>query len=321
MSSRRFAPPSSISPEAQAFIAAQPAPQPRRITLETIEDIRRESREAYRVANDAVCRDLGTTLEETEIEGVAVQVVVPRGYSAARDGRALLYFFGGGHVQGSPSEDRAITARLADHLGLKVYAPHYRLAPENPYPAGLDDASAVYRSLIGALGSAGLAVAGESAGGNLALATILRARDAGLPLPAAAALLSPWSDLTAVGDSYATNAGLDPTLHPSAGVASAAEAYAGDRDKREPLVSPLYADFAPGFPPTLITTGTRDLLLSDCVRLSTALRGAGVAARLHVWEAMWHVFEFYAAIPEGQRSLREIAAFLEDHLGLMADNA
>ena len=314
MTQRRLPPPSSISPEARAFIESAPPLAPRVITLETIEALRRQTREGYAPANEAVCRELGTQIEEKEIAGVGVQLVTPRGHDRANDARALLYFFGGGHVTGSPSEDLTITARLADSLGIRVFAPHYRLAPQHPYPCGLDDAHAVYRALTAELGPGGVALAGESAGGNLALSTILRAREGGLALPAAAALLSPWSDLTAGGDSYVANDGVDPTLQIDPNVPGAADAYASERDRLDPLISPLYADFARGFPPTLITTGTRDLLLSDCVRLATEMRAAGVEARLHVWEAMWHVFEFYPEIPEGRQSLREIADFLAAHL-------
>jgi acetyl esterase/lipase len=306
--------PSSISAEARAF-HAEAAPVERwAMTPEIIGALRRAQREASEPGIAAACEACTERVEETEIAGVAVQTVVPKGYDEGNDGRALLYFFGGGHVMGSPSEDLPVTAPLAHSLGLKVHVPHYRLAPEDPFPAGLDDASAVYRALLDRLGPAGLALAGESAGGNLALAIVLRGRAEGLPLPAAAALLSPWSDLTKTGDSQASLAGLDPVLHYELNLEAAAAAYAGGRGLEDPLVSPVYADFRAGFPPTLITTGTRDLFLSDCARLSTAMRLAGVDARLHVWEGMWHVFEWYPQIPEGQRSLAEIADFLGRHL-------
>ena len=128
--------------------------------------------------------------------------------------------------------------------------------------------------------------------------------------------LAAWTDVARSGDTYTTNAGLDATLPSGDGVSSVAQAYAGGGDLYDPLMSPLYADYTRGYPRTLITTGTRDLLLSDCVRLSTVMRAAGVSIQLNVWEAMSHVFEFYPELPEARESLREVAAFLARHLGL-----
>ncbi len=306
--------PSSISDEAKAFIESQAPLERLTMTPEAIAALRRQQREASEPDGRAMREAFTERVEEAEIAGVAVQTVVPKGYDPGNDGRGVLYFFGGGHVVGSPSEDLQITAPLAHRLGLKVHAPHYRLAPEHPFPAALDDASAVFRALVERQGAGGLALAGESAGGNLALATVLRARAEGLPLPAAVALLSPWSDLTRTGDSLSTLAGIDPSLHYELNLEAAAVAYAGERDLEDPLVSPVYADYGPGFPATLITSGTRDLLLSDCARLSTAMRLAGVEVSLHVWEGMWHVFEWYPRIPEGRQSLADIADFLARHL-------
>ena len=126
--------------------------------------------------------------------------------------------------------------------------------------------------------------------------------------------MSPWSDLTKTGDSEYVLAGLDPTLDYDLFIADPARAYAAGRDLKDPLISPVYADYGPGFPPSLITTGTRDLFMSDCARLSTALRQAGIDAHLHLWEGLWHVFEWYPDLPEAARSLDEVAAFLQRHL-------
>ena len=305
--------PASISAAAQAFFETAQPVQHRPVTPGAIAAIREATR-AGAIPNAEAMRDAhAEAVADTEIGGVAVQVVVPKGYDAANDGRALLYFHGGGHVVGSPFEDLSITAPLAHRLGIKVYAVQYRLAPEHPFPAALDDATAVYMELLDRLGPSGFAVAGESAGGNLALAVVLRARDAGLALPAAAALMSPWSDLTKTGDSEYVLAGLDPTLDYDLFIADPARAYADGRDLKDPLISPVYADYGPGFPPSLITTGTRDLFMSDCARLSTALRQAGVDAHLHLWEGLWHVFEWYPDLPEAAQSLDEVAAFLQRH--------
>jgi acetyl esterase/lipase len=315
MSARDLPHPSAISAEAKAFFEAAPPPTHWPITDETIAAVRQRERDGCAPHSEAARAALTERVEDIEIAGVPVQLVEPKGYDRNNDTTALLYFHGGAHVTGSPFEDLPITAGLAHRLGLKVYSSGYRLAPEHPFPAGLEDGLAVYRALIDDYGPNGLAVAGESAGGNLALAVLLGARDAGLALPAAAALLSPWCDISDTGDSNRTLSGLDPTLDYAPHLKEAAAAYAGGRDLTDPLVSPLYGDYRPGFPPSLITSGTRDLLLSDCARLSTALRRAGVDARLHVWEGMWHVFEWYPDLPEAQQSLDEIADFLNGHLG------
>lgn len=309
-----FPTPLAVSAEAKAFFeAAGPLPY-RTADPATIDRVRAETRQEFAAASDAARDSLTERVEDIEIAGIAVQEVVPKGYDSGNDGKALLYFFGGGHMVGSPSEDLPISAGLAQRLGLRVLVPHYRLAPEHPFPAALDDAAAVYEALVGSVGSGNLAVAGESAGGNLALATLLRSRDTGLPLPAAAALLSPWCDLTKTGNTQSAPEGFDPTLDYEKTIRSGAPAYASEQALDHPLVSPVYGDFAGGFPPTLITTGTRDLFLSDCARLSTRMRQAGVDAGLHVWEGMWHVFEFYPELPEAGQSLDEIAAFLARHL-------
>lgn len=306
--------PSTISPEARAFIRDAAPVKPRMISSDTIEAARQSSRETFEPAALAM-RDLYLGLvEDVEIAGVRVQVCTPKRLDPARSRQALLYFFGGGYVVGSPTEDLTLTARLADSLGLKIYAPYYRLAPEHPYPAALDDGTAVYKALIDTHEPGGLALAGESAGGNLALATTLRARDEGTRLPCAVALMSPWADLTGSSESAHSHRGVDPTFAAEASDMAEAKAYGGGRDLTDPLISPVNAKDWTSFPPTLITTGTRDLLMSDCARLSTVMRRAGVEVGLNLWEGMWHVFECYPEIPEGQQSLDEIASFLAGQL-------
>jgi acetyl esterase/lipase len=319
MTRRNIPHPTAVSAEARSFFEAALPLEPWDVAPETIAALRQAERAAAAPRAEAVRAALTERVEDIEIAGVPVQRVVPKGTGPAsdeaNDSRALLYFYGGSHVAGSPYEDLPITAGLAHRLGVRVLACHYRLAPEHPFPAGLEDGLAVYRALLADIGPDGLAVVGESAGGNLALAVMLAARDTGLALPAATALLSPWCDITDTGDTNRSLMGLDPTLDYELHLAEAAAAYAGGRDLTDPLVSPLYADYGPGFPPTLITTGTRDLFLSDCARLSTQLRQAGAEARLHVWEGMWHVFEWYPDLPEAQQSLDEIADFLNGHMG------
>lgn len=242
--------------------------------------------------------------------GIACQEVRPKpGAASSITDRVILYFFGGGYAQGSPFEDLPITAALADFTGARVVVPHYRLAPENPYPAALNDGIAVYRALVDASAPSRLALAGESAGGNLALAVLGRARAEGLSMPCAAALLSPWADLSNAGDSIAANASRDPTLDPFM-LEDFAAAYAAGADRRDTGISPLFGSFDSAWPPFMVTTGTRDLLMSQSVRLAEVLRRAGVGIDLRIWDGLWHVFEFYDELPEAARSLAQIAAFL-----------
>lgn len=312
---KTFPTPRAISAEAKTFFeCAGPIPF-RSADPATIGRTREATRQEFAAASLAARETLTERVEDIEIAGQAVQQVVPKGYDRRNDDKAIFYLFGGGHVVGSPFEDLPVTAALAQRLGVRVFAPYYRLAPEHPFPAALDDATGVYRALVDQVGPGNLAVAGESAGGNLALATLLRCRESGLPLPAVAALLSPWCDLTKTGSSLNAPEGFDPTLDYDKSLRQAALAYAGDKELDHPLVSPLYGDYGPGFPPTLITSGTRDLFLSDCARLSTRMRRSGVEASLHVWEGMWHVFEFYPDLPEARQSLDEIAAFIARHIG------
>ena len=221
--------------------------------------------------------------------------------------RTLLYLHGGGYVACSPRTHRPFTQAFAK-AGLRVFAPDYRLAPEHPYPAALDDAVAAYRGLLDA-GAQGVVVAGDSAGGGLALALMLRLRDLGLPLPARAALFSPWTDLAATGESIRTNTRRDAMFHGD-GIARGADAYVGGADRLIPLISPLYADMA-GLPPLLVHVGADEVLRDDSTRLADRARAAGVAVDLKVWPVVPHVWQIMARfIPEGRQSLDAAARFL-----------
>lgn len=306
--------PKTISAEARAVYEAAPESLDyAAVDKATIGDIRKTVRAEFEPAAQLVLERTGVRLEETDINGVPVMAVHPKETERRSVRHAVLYFYGGGHITGSPFEDLPISATLASKLGVTVFAPHYRLAPEHPYPAAHEDGLASYRGLLEQYEPSRLAVVGESAGGNLATSMLLAIRDAGEAMPQATALLSPWVDLADLSDSRTVLDGLDPAL---GCVTPAALAYANGRDLQDPGISPVYADFAPGFPPTLITTGTRDYLSGDCARLSTSMRLAGVDVTLHLWEGMWHVFEFYPDVPEARQSLAEIATFLAKHLEL-----
>ncbi len=219
----------------------------------------------------------------------------------------LLYLHGGGFVACSPRTHRAFTGWFAKN-GFRVFAPDYRLAPEHPFPAAVEDAVAAWRALRGRVDGR-VAVAGDSAGGNLALAMMVAARDAGAALPAAAALFSPAADLAGTGASLESNRRRDAMFWPE-NLAPLVAAYLGDTDPRTPLASPLYADLA-GLPPLLIHVGEREMLRDDSVRLAERARAAGVHVDLAVWPVVPHAWQIaHAAVPEARRSLAAAAAFL-----------
>lgn len=221
----------------------------------------------------------------------------------------LLYLHGGGYFACSAETHRAITAYFATH-GFRVFAANYRLAPEHRFPAAVDDAVAAYRGLLAEGHSPQrIVVAGDSAGGGLALSLMLVLRAAGTPLPAAAALFSPWTDLAATGDSIRTNAKRCALFH-GPDIGPSARYYLGDSDPRNPLASPLYADLA-GLPPLLIHVGADECLRDDSTRLAEKARAAGVAVELKVWPVVPHVWQLAPQlIPEARQSLRESAEFL-----------
>lgn len=249
--------------------------------------------------------------------GVRVTPVLARGVpgewvtpKSAREDRVLLYLHGGAWVIGSPRSHRALVANLARGAGVVALSLDYRLAPEHPYPAALDDCVTAYEWLLErGVEPRRIVVAGDSAGGNLALALMLRLRDAGSPLPGGVVLLSPVTDLEMSGDSHASRQALDPVFS-GADLGSFITAYAGTHDRREPYLSPLLADLH-GLPPLLIHVGDQEILLDDAVRLGEHARAAGVEERTVVWPGMMHVFQTFAPwLPEARQANREIAAFI-----------
>jgi acetyl esterase/lipase len=237
--------------------------------------------------------------------GATAYELIPDGVRAD-DRRVYLDIHGGALIMGAGEVCKAMALSSATMVGARVIAVDYRMPPDHPYPASLDDCVAVYRALLEERDPAEIIVGGGSAGGNLCAAMLLRARDEGLPMPAAAVLVSPEVDLTESGDTFHTNAGID-------GMGSLMQAnllYAGGEDLAHPYLSPLFGDFTKGFPPTLITAGTRDVFLSNAVRLHRALRAAGVEAELHILEAAAHG-AFGGTSPEEAALDRDIRRFCE----------
>ncbi|MBI5322450.1 alpha/beta hydrolase [Bradyrhizobium sp.] len=250
--------------------------------------------------------------------GVDGEWIVP---ADAAPGRAILYFHGGGFRLGSVASHRDLIARIAAASGCRVLAVNYRLAPEHRFPAALEDAVAAYAWLREqGLKSGNIALAGDSAGGNLVLTAMLSLRDRGEPLPAAGVLMSPWTDLAATGGSYESRAAADPT-HQRSMILALAKGYLGeDGDPKNPLASPLYADLS-GLPPLLIHAGDRETVRDDATMLAEKASAAGVETELQVWEGMIHVFQMFPEIPQAREAVAVIAAFLRRHLHVSAERA
>ena len=224
--------------------------------------------------------------------------------------RHILFLHGGGYVTGSPDLYRHVLWRFAAAAEAEIAAVRYRLAPEHPFPAALDDALAAWRGLLdtGAEPSR-TAFLGDSAGGGLALCLALRLRDAHEPLPAAIALLSPWTDLAVTGDSLRTNAAADPMQNPD-DVPFLASRYLDGADPRDPYASPLYGD-PTGLPPTLIQVGSDEILRDDAVRMAARMHEAGCEVELEIWQRMPHVWQTFASVmPEARRAIARVGAFV-----------
>ncbi len=246
---------------------------------------------------------------EIRIEPAVVGSVPAEWVTASASGPAtLLYIHGGGYFACSAKTHRAITVGFAKE-GFRVLAPDYRLAPEHPFPAALDDVSAVYRALLENTASTQIVLAGDSAGGGLSLALLVVMRDAGVPLPAAAALFSPWTDLAATGESLHTNDSRCAMFH-GGPVAQEARHYLAGTDPHHPLTSPLYADLRQ-LPPLLIHVSNDEVLRDDSTRLADRARDAGISVDLKIWPTVPHAWQLaQTTVPEARQSLREAAAFL-----------
>jgi monoterpene epsilon-lactone hydrolase len=251
-------------------------------------------------------------VEAVVADGVPGEWLTPPGVSGDR---VILHLHGGGYVMGSCNTERDLAARLGAASDARVLSIEYRLAPEHPFPAALEDATEAYRWLLGeGVPPECLAITGASAGGGLAAATLLSLRDAGDPLPAAAALISPWADLLWTGDSMVTRAEEDPWLSPQ-GAKEGARFYLGGADGRLPLASPVYGEMH-GLPPLLIHAGDDEILLDDSTRLAELARAAGVEVTLDVWEGMWHAWHAFAfMLPEGQEAIEDIGQFIRERTG------
>ena len=310
--------PATISPRAKAVIEflqsaglktlAAPAPD----DLAGWKTLHDAQDKALEEPNRQVLEQLGATVTEDSIGGVPVLDIRPKGWRD--DGRVILYIHGGGFTLFSARSMAGLGALVGDAAGMRVISVDYTNPPAAKYDEVQGQVDAVLKGLV-ARGTPlnRIAVFGDSAGGNLALRAVLNLRDEGAGMPAAVLLFSPWADLTNSGDTAITLAAADPTLSYAGFLANSALAYAGTLDLRDPRVSPLFADFTKGFPPTLIQDGTRTILLSDSVRTYRALKAAKADAQIDLYEGMWHVFQG-APAPEAATALESAGAFVKERL-------
>ena len=251
------------------------------------------------------------------VRETAVAGGVPAEWVSCRDrdaGRIILYLHGGGYVFCSPVTHRGLAYRIARACGARALVLDYRLAPEHPHPAAVEDAIAAYRWLLeGGADPARLAVAGDSAGGGLALVLLQRLRDLRMPLPACASLLSPWTDLTCSGESMRINRGKDPIIRPRV-IAGFARLYAPEDEFTRPTVSPLFGDLS-ALPPLLIQAGSIETLLDDSRRVADKAAKSGTPVELEVWPGMIHVFQALSPlVPEARRAISGIGSFVSRHI-------
>jgi len=306
--------PSTISREAQKFLGS---PQPEPPAVPPIAD--KAAWRDYIAEADKNIRSVIAPLEtlfparieSLSVGSVTVYEITPNAIPEQNRNRAIMYFHGGSYIMGGGRSAAIMALPLAVAAGCRLYSSDYRMPPDHPYPAALDDGVAAYRWLVDRVKPGNIAVAGISAGGGLAAAVVLKSRDLGLPLPAAALLTTPETDLTEAGDTFETNRYVDVVLREP--MPEKIALYADGHDLRDPYLSPVYGDFAKGFPPTILISGTRDLFLSNTVNLHRALRRAKITADLHVFEAMPHAG--FRGAPEDGEVVAEQVIFLDTHLG------
>jgi acetyl esterase/lipase len=271
-----------------------------------------ERRTSFDAEMGAIPLAKGCIAETLDLSGIPAEKIVPAG--AAAD-KVLLYLHGGGHMFGSIKSHRHLVSRFAVAAGVTAFHIDYRLAPEHPYPAGLEDAMKAYRQILGSGISPGnLVVGGESAGGNLATALLLKAREDGLPQPAGLYLLSPWLDMTTTGESY-QKVGARDLIITREGIDMAAAAYLGGKPHNS-LTSPVRADLS-GLPPTLIQVGAEEVLLSDSLTFANHAAMAGADVKLHVWPEMPHAWPlFHVLIRAGLAAVDEAGLWMRERLDL-----
>lgn len=300
-------PPTHVSEEAASFYRDHPGPLPQ---FETYPEGRNAIHPMWEAARELL--GFPYEMEPVTVGGVACARITTD--TTTDDGRILVYFPGGSYTMGNPWVHATVALQVAEYSGIPVISVDYRKAPEDPYPAGLNDSVAVVRALQKQHDPRLVGLFGDSAGGGLTLAVTSVLRDAGDPMPGAIVPMSPWADLTGTSDTIGSIGEHDPDFgHDPLDTYTDGALYAGAHPLTHPLISPVYGDFAE-FPPTLIQVGAREILLSDSLRVARTMRETGVQVTLDVWDGMWHVWQMFANVPEAQQACREIAAFFDVHL-------
>jgi epsilon-lactone hydrolase len=306
--------PTTISPEAQAFLSGAARRIAAAASLPPVRDQSQAADAALQMLRPRAAGFRGELQIIALPHGAKLYRVTPETRAGRRAKVAYFDIHGGGFTAGGGEMCQILAQLRAMDNGVEVFSVDYRLAPEHAYPAGLDDTMAAYRAVLGLVPAKDLVVAGSSAGGNLAAALMLRGHAEGLALPAGLLLLTPGLDLTGAGDSRVTNQFNDVNLHGGGG--DGRDSYVGKADPKQPYVSPIYGEFAGNWwPPTLLSSGTRDLLLSDTVRMHRALRRAGVRAELHITEAGPHG-GFMGTAPEDRELMAECKRFCAEAWGI-----
>jgi len=310
--------PYTVSPQLQKIIGAPLSP-----VWNVIPPTNDEWKKQIKGIEDALVKtlpglreQLGVNVEPTTIDGVKAYIVAPETIPPENRNRLLVHVHGGCYASFAGESGTAEAIYMAGFGKFKIISVDYRTPPDHPYPAALDDAMTVWKAAVKMADPKNMAIFGSSAGGALTLSMVLRAKQDGLPLPAAIAPGTPMSDLTGSGDSFRANAMVDNVLVAyGANCDKRAALYADGHDLKDPMLSPLFGDMH-GFPPTILTSGTRDLLLSNTVRVHRKLRQAGVDAVLQVYEGQAHA-HYYRDVtaPETKEAFAEIAQFFDKHLG------
>ena len=317
---RTLAPPQAGSPALRDAVAQTPAPPV--VQRKAVQPASDEEWRAMiaQFPNQADLQTLATqanvTIDAGKIDGVAVYRVAPKGGARPPHGNhVFLYVHGGAYVFGGGDAAVPEAAVISAFAGIPSVAVDYRMPPDHPFPAAVDDVVTVYRHLLEDHAPGQIAIGGTSAGGGLSLAAIHKFKALALPVPGAVYLGTPWADLTDTSDSLHTLEGIDRILVTYDGMlAAAAKLYAAGTPLTDPLISPVYGDFT-GFPPTYLVTGTRDMLLSDTARVHRKLKTAGVVADLNVYEGLSHAeYAMLVGSPENLQTYGELAQFLAAHL-------
>lgn len=310
--------PATVSPELQKAIAPawQGSTSAPKLTNEQWKALAKRADEGQQKSLESMRAKFHVSVTEQKIGGVRVYDVKPDTIAGENRGRLLVHVHGGAYVFSGGEAATPEAILMAHHGKIEVISVDYRMPPDFPFPAALDDSIAVWKELAKSHNPKNVGLFGTSAGGGLTLATVIKLKELGMPLPGALMAGTPWSDLTKTGDTYFTNEFVDNVLGTNDGLLdAAARLYAGTHDLKEPLLSPVYGDLT-GFPPTILISGTRDLFLSNTVRVHQKMLQSGDRAELLVFEGESHAqYEIATDAPESAAAFREVAQFFDRHLG------